>query len=100
MISKRLGKIDGVGHCITGDRSGKRRKSGWEYPHVCVDDNSRTACTEVLPDEKATSAICFLIRAAAWFQRHGVAISRLMADIDWCSLTCSRQLWTTSRPSM
>lgn len=49
----------GVGHRITGDRSKPRRKPGWEYLLVCVDDNSRTAYTEMLPDEKATSATCF-----------------------------------------
>lgn len=81
---KKLGKIDGVGHRITGDRSGKRRKPGWEYLHVCVDDNSRTAFTEVLPDERATSATCFLIRAAAWFKRQGVTISRVMTDNGSC----------------
>ena len=81
---KKLGKIDGVGHRITGDRSGKRRKPGWEYLHVCVDDNSRTAYTEVLPNERATSATCFLIRAAAWFKRQGVIISRVMTDNGSC----------------
>jgi transposase InsO family protein len=81
---KKLGKIDGVGHRITGDRSGKRRKPGWEYLHVCVDDNSRIAYTEVLPDEKATSASCFLLRAEQWFQKHGVAISRVMTDNGSC----------------
>jgi transposase InsO family protein len=81
---KKLGKIDGVGHRITGDRSRPRRKPGWEYLHVCVDDNSRTAYTEMLPDEKATSAACFLLRAADWFGRHGVTISRVMTDNGGC----------------
>lgn len=45
----KLGKIDGVGHRITGDRSRPRSKTGWEYLHVCVDDNSRTAYTDMLP---------------------------------------------------
>ena len=77
---KKLGRIDGVGHRITGDRSRRKRGSGWEYLHVCVDDHSRLACTELLPDEKATTATCFLIRAAAWFARHGVQIRRVMTD--------------------
>jgi len=81
---KKLGKIDGVGHRITGDRSRPRRKPGWEYLHVCVDDNSRTAYTEMLPDEKATSATCFLLRAADWFEKHGVTISRVMTDNGSC----------------
>lgn len=38
---------------------------GWEYVHVCVDDATRLAYAEVLPDEKATSAVAFLRRALA-----------------------------------
>ncbi|SPD34267.1 Integrase [Desulfovibrio sp. G11] len=54
---KRLGKIDGVGHRKTGTRQVRRRRPGWEYLHVCVDDASRAAYTAVLPDETAESAI-------------------------------------------
>ena len=77
---KKLGKIDGVGHRIHGDRSQRSRGAGWEYLHVCVDDHSRLAYTELLPDEKASTATCFLIRAANWFDRHGVTIRRVMTD--------------------
>lgn len=77
---KKLGRIDGVGHRIHGDRSKRKRGAGWEYLHVCVDDHSRLAYTELLPDEKATTATCFLIRAANWLQRHGVQVHRVMTD--------------------
>lgn len=77
---KKLGRSDGVGHRITGDRSQRKRGAGWEYLHVCVDDHSRLAYTELLPDEKATTATGFLIRAADWFARHGVKIRRVMTD--------------------
>jgi transposase InsO family protein len=77
---KKLGRIDGIGHRITGDRSKRKRGAGWEYLHVCVDDHSRLAYTELLPDEKATTSTCFLIRAAAWLQGHGVTINRVMTD--------------------
>ena len=40
-----------------------------EYVHVCVDDFSRLAYAEVLPDEKATTAIGFLRRALAFYRR-------------------------------
>ena len=53
---KKLGRIDGIGHRITGDRSKRRRGAGREYLHVCVDDHSRVAYSEVLPDERATGA--------------------------------------------
>src|SRR4029453_2790449 len=50
------------------------------YLHVAVDDASRLAYTEILPDEKKASAIAFLERALAWFARHGVRIGRIMTD--------------------
>ena len=59
---KKLGRIDGIGHRITGDRSGQSRERGigWEFLHVCIDDASRLAFTEILPDEKKESAVAFL----------------------------------------
>jgi transposase-like protein len=55
---KKLGRIDGVGHRITGDRTGQsnKRGTGWEYVHVAVDDASRLAYTELLPTERKDSA--------------------------------------------
>jgi transposase InsO family protein len=78
--TKKLGKIDGVGHRITGDRTGPRRRSGWEILHVAIDDAARLAYSEILPDERKTSAIAFLDRARAWFGRRGVTIERVMTD--------------------
>ena len=79
---KKLGRIDGIGHRITGNRTGqsKKRGSGWECLHVAIDDASRLAYTEVLPDEKKETTCGFARRAVAWFGRHGVAIQRLMSD--------------------
>ncbi len=79
---KKLGKIDGVGHRITGQHSGmrKNRGIGWEHLHVCVDDASRLAYTEILPDEKKQSACAFLTRALAFFKAHGVTVERVMTD--------------------
>ena len=81
---KKLGRIDGVGHRITGDRSQRQRGAGWEYLHVCVDDNSRLAYSELLPDEKAVPATCFLFRAVVWFKRHGVKVDRVLTDNGSC----------------
>ena len=51
--SKKLGRIDGLGHRVTGDRRGHRARGvGWEYLHVAIDDASRLAYTELLPDER------------------------------------------------
>jgi transposase InsO family protein len=81
---KKLGRIDGVGHRITGDRSKRGKKAGWEFLHVCVDDNSRVAYSELLPDERAASAACFLIRAVGWFKRHGVMVDKVLTDNGGC----------------
>lgn len=79
---KKLGRIDGVGHRITGDRAGQsnKRGTGWEYLHVAIDDASRLAFTAMLPDERQESAVAFLDAALAWFKGHGVIAQRVMTD--------------------
>jgi transposase InsO family protein len=77
---KKLGRIDGIGHRITGDRTTKSRGAGWDFLHVCVDDASRLAFTQILPDERKESAILFLDRALAWFTGLGVKVERVMTD--------------------
>ena len=81
---KRLGKIDGVGHRKTGTRQVRRRRPGWEYLHVCVDDAFRAAYTAVLPDETAESAIEFLWFAVAWYASHGIKVERILTDNGSC----------------
>ena len=78
--TKKLGRIDGIGHRITGNRRGQRKGIGWDLVHVCVDDASRLAYTEVMPDEKKESACAFLTRALAFFAAHGVSVERVMTD--------------------
>jgi transposase InsO family protein len=81
--SKKLGRIEGIGHRITGRRSGtvnRHHGVGWECLHVCIDDASRLAYTEILPDETKESAVGFLERALAWLARCGVAVERVMTD--------------------
>jgi transposase InsO family protein len=91
---KKLGRIGphGAGHRVLGrgwaresgrrtDAAGVRRlQTGWERVHVCVDDATRLAYVEVLPDEKATTAIGFLRRAVAFYRSHGIVVERLMTD--------------------
>ena len=83
---KKLGRIQGIGHRITGDRKGQSatRGAGWEYLHVAIDDASRLAYTELLPNERKESATAFLIRALGWFERHGVTVARVMTDNGSC----------------
>ena len=80
--TKKLGRINGIGHRITGDRTGQsnKRGTGWEALHVAIDDASRLAYTEILPDERKPHAIAFLTRALAFFAAHGVAVERVMTD--------------------
>jgi transposase len=90
---KKLGRIergagkrwrDGKQQHYTGsytDAAGRvRRKAGWEFVHIAVDDYSRLAYAEVLPDERATTAAAFLRRAVAYYKRHGIHVERLLTD--------------------
>lgn len=78
--TKKLARIQRVGHRIHGDRSLKVRGAGWEHAHAAVDDHSRLGYSEVLPDERATSVTVFLERAVSWYQERGVHIERVMTD--------------------
>jgi transposase InsO family protein len=78
--TKKLGCIEAVGHRITGDRRDRKRGAGWEAVHVCIDDASRLAYGEMLPDERKASAVSFLERAVAWFASQGVRVERVMTD--------------------
>jgi transposase InsO family protein len=63
------------------DAAGVRRlQTGWERVHICVDDATRLAYAEVLPDEKATTAVGFLRRATAFYRSHGIAVEGVMTD--------------------
>ena len=82
---KKLGRIARPGHRMLGSRAAKgyhrrRYELGWEFVHVAVDDCTRLAYVEVLPDERATTASGFLRRAVAFYRRHGIAVERLITD--------------------
>jgi transposase InsO family protein len=90
---KKLGRIKGgAGERVTGRRqrhyTGRRRGSdgrrhhrvGYECVHVCVDDATRLAYAEALPDERAVTAVGFLRRALAFYRSHGVRVERVMTD--------------------
>ena len=90
---KKLGRITGgAGKRVTGgsgrnprrsrtDAAGVRRNTrGWDAVHVAIDDATRLAYAEVLPDEKATTSIAFLHRAIAYYERHGVSVERVLTD--------------------
>ena len=83
---KKLGRFKRVGHRITGDRTGhsNSRGVGWEYVHVCIDDNSRIAFVQILPDQKKQSAIAFLKAAVAYYQSLAITVERVMTDNGSC----------------
>jgi transposase InsO family protein len=83
---KKLGRFDRVGHRITGDRTGQSnsRGIGWEFVHVCIDDASRIAFSQILPDERKESAIAFLKAAVAYYASLGITIERVMTDNGAC----------------
>jgi transposase InsO family protein len=77
---KPLARIAGVGHRIHGDRRARVQGIGWEYAHVAVDDHSRAAYVEVLPDQTGATTAAFLTRTLAWFARRGVRVVRVLTD--------------------
>ena len=83
---KKLGRFERIGHRITGDRTAQSssRGVGWEFVHVCIDDNSRVAFARILPNEKKESAAAFLKAAVAYYQSLGVTVERVMTDNGAC----------------
>jgi transposase InsO family protein len=83
---KKLGKFSRTGHRITGDRRGQSstRGVGWEFAHVAVDDHSRVARIDIMPNEKKESAVAALYSTVAYFATLGVAIDRVMTDNGSC----------------
>jgi transposase InsO family protein len=90
MDVKKIGRIpDGGGwrahgrgaESILRDRS---TTVGFDYVHSLVDDHSRLAYSEILPDEKGATCASFLERAVGYFAAHGITrIERLMTDNAW-----------------
>ncbi|MFO1188090.1 MAG: IS481 family transposase [Alphaproteobacteria bacterium] len=87
---KKLGRFERPGHRVTGDRTGQStgrasgRGVGWEFVHVCIDDASRVAFSQIRPDEKARSATAFLKAAIAYYKSLGVTVTRVMTDNGPC----------------
>ena len=88
---KKFGRFERPGHRVTGSRKGqsnpRARKQGgygWEYLHVCIDDHSRIAFTDIFENEKKESAIAFLEAAVAYYRHLGVTVTRVMTDNGAC----------------
>lgn len=102
---KKLGRIpDGGGHKALGRAVGRknrhahqdparpRRKNvsggrpnlGYVYLHHAVDDHSRLAYSEMLPDETKQTAAAFMTRALEHFQTLGITVTRVLTDNGSC----------------
>ena len=87
---KKLGRFEQIGHRITGDRTRQSSRrgngwgAGWEFVHVCIDDHSRIAFSQIKPDEKADSAVPFLEAAVAYYKSLGIKVERVMTDNGPC----------------
>jgi transposase InsO family protein len=88
MDVKKLGRIPDGGGWRAHGRDARARdrtiKVGFDYVHSLVDDHSRLAYSEILPDEKGQTCQAFLARAISYFAAHGITrIERLMTDNAW-----------------
>jgi transposase InsO family protein len=93
---KKLARIVRPGHRISGDRRDTVRGAGWQYAHVAIDDHSRLAHGEMLPDERGGTAAGFLVRTVRGLRRLGVRVAAVMTDNGKCyhserfATTCRR----------
>ena len=94
---KKLGRFWRPGHRLTGNPRQDSEGAGWEFVHVCIDDYSRVAYAEVLPDERKESAIAFLQRAVRWFEQFGITIKRVLTDNGSCYKS---KLWHTTNKKL
>lgn len=85
---KKLNRFNEPGHRVTGDRAGGRSVgAGWEFVHVAIDDASRIAFSQILPDERKQSAIAFLQAAVAYYASLGVTVTCVMTDNGSCYIS-------------
>ena len=100
---KKLGRVpDGGGWRVHGRAiDDHKRQRGWDYIHVAVDDRTRIAYAEVMPDEKGPTCAAFLHRAAQWFRdTHGITVERVLTDNaksyqrsrDWIAVCVALQI--------
>jgi transposase InsO family protein len=91
---KKLGKIpagggkrffdEGWRETGAGRSRPGRSRRGYDYLHVAVDDHSRFAYVEALPDEKGPTAAAFLMRSVIAFAAVGINVERVLTDNGGC----------------
>ena len=82
----RIGRSGRRGRLLAHERHEGYRQAelGWEFLHVAIDDCSRVAYAELLPDATVVSAVQFLERTLAWFRTLGVSVRAIMTDNAFC----------------
>ena len=108
---KKQGRIpDGGGwrvHGVDSMRGGRAKQGvGYDYVHAAVDDRSRLAYAEILPDERKETASAFMTRALEFFADRGVTVERVLTDNGACyrstpfaqTLTAARVAHRRTRP--
>lgn len=78
--TKKLGRIERIGHRITGRGPGQMEGAGWETLFVAIDDHARIAFTDMYPDETQESACQFLHNTYAYYRSLGVKPTAILTD--------------------
>ncbi|GLW70222.1 IS481 family transposase [Kitasatospora phosalacinea] len=96
---KKLGNIpDGGGHRVVDRQAGESNrhattdlrtpsgtpKIGYSFVHSAVDDHTRLAYSEILPDERKETAVAFWRRAEQFFSGLGITVERVLTDNGSC----------------
>ncbi|MGW1281393.1 IS481 family transposase [Streptomyces tsukubensis] len=83
---RTVGRAAGEAHrqATTDARKSSKPVIGYSYVHSAVDDHSRLANSEVLPDERQHTAAGFWQRANAFFTAHGITVQRVLTDNGSC----------------
>jgi transposase InsO family protein len=82
--TKKLGRIQGVGHRIHEDFTQRSRGVGWEHLHIAIDAHSRSSYAEILSDERKETTAGFLQRALSHYASLGVQVRRILTDNGKC----------------
>jgi len=64
--------------------SKRHRGDGYDFVHAAVDDRSRLAYAEILPDERKETAAAFMTRALRFYAQRGIRIERVLTDNGSC----------------
>jgi transposase InsO family protein len=78
--TKKLGRIERLGHRITGNPRDSTEGAGWEFLFVAVDDHARISFTQMHRRERGYNAAAFLRAAVDYFASLGVTIKRVLTD--------------------